>query len=223
MGKAFLSKIKVLYEDNHLLALFKPAGVPTQGDITGDVSLLEWARGWVGRKYSKPGAVFIGLVHRIDRPVSGVVLLARTSKAAARLSEQFRSHSVRKIYWAVVHGRPPSQGRISIRLSKRGSKSFPVPKEDPSGKDSLLRYRLLSSQKDYSLLELSPETGRHHQIRAILAHMGHPILGDVKYGSQERLRPGEIALLARSLTCRHPTRNLTITFESPLPEGWPLP
>jgi 23S rRNA pseudouridine1911/1915/1917 synthase len=218
------SRIKVLYEDNHLLALFKPAGIPTQGDITGDLSLLDWARKWVKKKYAKPGDVYIGLVHRIDRPVQGVVLFARTSKAAARLSEQFRNHTVRKTYQAVIYGVPERMaGDVSLHLAKRQGKSFAAPEHDPRARHATLYYRVIDSAPPFCLVEVEPVTGRHHQIRASLAQMGHPILGDVKYGSPLRVNPGEIALLAATITCRHPTREMTITVESPLPQNWPWP
>ncbi len=218
------SRIKVLYEDNHLLALFKPARIPTQGDITGDPSLLDWARKWIGKKYEKPGSVYIGLVHRIDRPVQGVVIFARTSKAAARLSEQFRNHTVRKTYLAMIHGMPEkAEGEASLHLAKKRGKSFAVPEQDPRARYASLHYRVIDSAPRYCLVEVEPVTGRHHQIRATLAQMGHPILGDVKYGSTLRLNPGEIALLARTITLRHPTREMTITIESPLPDNWLWP
>ncbi|NCP08572.1 RluA family pseudouridine synthase [bacterium] len=217
-------KIKVLYEDNHLLALFKPAGIPTQGDITGDLSLLDWARRWVGKKYAKPGAVYIGLVHRIDRPVQGVVVFARTSKAAARLSEQFRNHTVRKTYLAVIHEVPKKpEGDIMLYLAKGRGKSLVASQDDPRAKLAGLHYRVIDSVTGFCLVEVDPITGRHHQIRASLAQIGHPILGDIKYGSPARINPGAIALLASTITCRHPTRDMTITIESPLPQDWPWP
>lgn len=217
-------RIRVLYEDNHLLALFKPAGIPAQGDITGDLSLLDWARRWIGKKYAKPGAVYIGLVHRIDRPVQGVVVFARTSKAAARLSEQFRSHTVRKTYLAVIHDVPEKpEGDITLYLAKGRGKSFVAPQHDPRARLAGLYYKVMDSVPGFCLVKVDPTTGRHHQIRASLAQIGHPILGDIKYGSPARTNPGEIALLASTITFRHPTRNMTITIESPLPKGWPWP
>jgi 23S rRNA pseudouridine1911/1915/1917 synthase len=225
------TQIQVLYEDNHLLALFKPAGILVQGDRTGDLSLLDWAKGWLKVKYEKPGRVFVGLVHRLDRPVPGVVLLARTSKAAARLSEQFRNRLVKKTYWAVIYGQiHPSRGSLGGELVKEGTKSFPAVPGDPRGKTAELTYTVIERKARYSLVEITLITGRHHQIRVQFAAMGHPILGDIKYGAPPQFGapPGQapeqgIALLAKRLTCLHPTKGVEMTFESPLPEKWPWP
>ncbi len=215
-------RVRVLYEDNHLLAVYKPPGILVQGDRTGDPSLLEWARAWVKDRYRKPGSVFLGLVHRLDRPVSGVMLFARTSKAAARLSEQFREHRVKKIYHAVVRGEiKPRSGILKTRLSRTGTKARVTDASDPLGKEAELRYRTIDAQQGLSLLEIDLVTGRHHQIRVQLASLGHPIYGDRKYGLQQARRGAPMALMARTLTVRHPTRPVDMTFVSPLPDDWP--
>jgi 23S rRNA pseudouridine1911/1915/1917 synthase len=217
-------RIRVLYEDNHLLAVYKPAGILVQGDRTGDPSLLEWARAWVKDRYRKPGNVFLGLVHRLDRPVSGVMLFARTSKAAARLSEQFREHRARKIYLAVIPGEmKPRSGTLKARLSRAGTRTQVTTSQDLLAKEAELGYRTIDAQQGFSLLEIDLISGRHHQIRVQLAAMGHPICGDQKY-SLRRVRKGApIALMARTLTVRHPTRPMDITFVSPVPDDWPWP
>jgi 23S rRNA pseudouridine1911/1915/1917 synthase len=215
--------LQVLFEDNHCLALLKPAGVLTMGDASGDVTAVELAREYLRKKYDKPGNVFVGVVHRLDRPVSGVLLFARTSKAAARLSEQFRKHSIRKIYHAVVEGRPPQkQGELVDWLVK--SESSNVSRvvnsdADDASKEARLKYHCLKSTARVSLLEIDLQTGRSHQIRVQLSSRGMPICGDTKYGSQIRLE-GWLALHAASLTFEHPTRKETITVNAPHPTNW---
>lgn len=220
----FENQIKILYEDNHLLGVFKPAGMLTQRDRTEDPSLLDWAKEWIRAKYRKPGGVFLGLVHRLDRPVAGAVLFARTSKAAGRLSSQIREHQIKKIYWAVVHGHPrPPKGRSEVYIARSGSRSIITGPGDPSGQLAELTYRVLESRGSYSLLEITLITGRHHQIRCQLAGLGHPILGDRKYGSPQLLPGRHIGLLAKHLMCRHPTKDMDVHIESPTPEEWPWP
>ncbi|MFZ0448314.1 MAG: RNA pseudouridine synthase [Desulfatiglandaceae bacterium] len=217
-------RIKILYEDNHLLGLYKPAGMLTQGDRTGDLSLLDWAKAWLKKRYMKPGKAFLGLVHRLDRPVAGAVLFARTSKAASRLSAQIREHKIRKTYWAIVQGRPrPPEGKSKAFLTRRGSKSIITTQHDPSGRAAELTYRVLESRGPFSLVEIALITGRHHQIRCQFAALGCPILGDLKYGFSHALPSRNIGLLARSLICRHPTRPVDVTLESPIPDDWPWP
>ncbi len=214
--------LEVLFEDNHCLAVLKPARVLTAGDRTGDVSLLEMAREYLKEKYQKPGNVFVGLVHRLDRPVSGVVLFARTSKAAARLSEQFREGTVRKVYRAIVAGNVADpDGEFVDWLVKNENTNVvrSVASGSPGARKSRLRFRRLKSANGLTLLEITPETGRSHQIRVQLAVRGHPIYGDKKYGSQHALR-GAIALQAAELTFDHPTRHEPVTVTAPDPSSW---
>jgi 23S rRNA pseudouridine1911/1915/1917 synthase len=211
--------LQVLYEDNHLLAVNKPAGMLVQGDASGDTSLMDLTREYIRNKYRKPGNVFLGLLHRLDRPVSGVVLFAKTSKAASRISEQLRSRTVQKIYWALVYGRvkPPS-GTLMSYLMKGVKKVSLVGGEEAAAQKALLTYRTLRNIKGKSLLEIRLHTGRKHQIRAQLAGLGYPIEGDVKYGAPYGLQDKSIRLMARSLTVKHPIRNERITIEAPPPD-----
>jgi 23S rRNA pseudouridine1911/1915/1917 synthase len=204
--------------------MYKPPGILVQGDRTGDLSLLEWARAWVKERYHKPGNVFLGLVHRLDRPVSGVMVFARTSKAAARLSEQFREHRVKKTYLAVIPGEmKPRSGTLKARLSRKGTRTRITTSRDPLAKEAELGYRTIDAQQGFSLLEIDLISGRHHQIRVQLAAMGHPICGDQKYSLRHFRKGSPMALMARILTVRHPTRPMDITFVSPLPDDWPWP
>ena len=222
--------LQVLFEDNHCLALLKPAGLLTMGDVTGDESAVDLAREYLREKYDKPGNVFVGVVHRLDRPVSGVLLFARTSKAASRLSEQFRKHSTRKVYHAVVEGRPPQrEGELVDWLVKSAAsnvsrvvrRTLDADEHDHSGgsKESRLAYRCLKASSGFSLLEIDLHTGRSHQIRVQLSSRDMPICGDTKYGSKTRLE-GWLALHAASLTFEHPTRKETITVTAPHPTNW---
>lgn len=213
----------ILYEDNHLLALFKPAGTLTMGDQTGDVTMVDQARDYLRQKYNKPGNVFVGVVHRLDRPVSGVLLFARTSKAAARLSDQFRRGAVKKTYTATVEGRLEENAATLtdwLWKDKNTNRVERVPEGTPGGQKSELKYRVLSREREQTVLEIQPVTGRSHQIRVQLAGRGVPIVGDVKYGSRQRLG-GRIRLQARSLEFDHPTtkERLVISLES---QGDPL-
>ncbi len=222
-------RLQVLFEDNHCLAVLKPAGVLTMGDRTGDESVVDLAGEYLRRKYDKPGKVFVGVVHRLDRPVSGVLLLARTSKAAARLSEQFRKHSVRKVYHCVVEGRPPQrEGELvdwlvkdeAANVSRVVQEGAEVRgQETAGGKEARLSYRCLRSVGGLSLLEIELLTGRSHQIRVQLASRGMPICGDGKYGSKTKL-DGWLALHAASLTFEHPTQHEPITVAAAHPAEW---
>jgi 23S rRNA pseudouridine1911/1915/1917 synthase len=220
----FHERWPVFYSDNHLLAVYKPAGLLVQGDQSGDVCLLDLAKQWVKQRYQKPGNVFLGLVHRLDRPVAGVMLFARTSKAAARLSAQIRSNSVHKVYLAVVEGEnPPPTARLIHHVERQGKNSRILTRQTPTSRQARLSYRLLDSAAGRSLLEVELETGRRHQIRLQLAHIGFPIVGDCRYGAATPLSGRQIALFARQLTIAHPTRQDPLTLRAPLPAGWPWP
>ena len=214
--------LEVLFEDNHCLVVNKPAGMLTMGDHTGDLSLVDRARDYLKLKYQKPGNVFVGVVHRLDRPVSGVVLFARTSKAASRLSEQFRDRTVDKVYIAAVQGVvSPTSGVLRHRLLKDRTRNVVgiVDQTDSEGQDCVLAYRRLEKRGSLTLVEIRPQTGRSHQIRVQLSERGWPIVGDRKYGSQIGLR-GAIGLHASSLTFLHPTTRNPTTVSAPLPESW---
>ena len=214
----------VFYADNHLLVVYKPAGLLSQGDDSGDVCLLDLARSWVKQRYRKPGNVFLGLVHRLDRPVAGVMMFARTSKAASRLSAALRSRDARKCYWAVLEGRPPAPAGVLVDLIERdGRTSRVVPAPAVNTREARLSYRVLAADDGRSLVAVELETGRRHQIRLQLAHCGCPIVGDVRYGASAPMPSRQIALFSKELSVAHPTRKENLTFASPLPVGWPWP
>ena len=214
---------QILYEDNHLLVLNKPADWIVQGASTDQRSLLESARDYLKKKYLKPGNVFLGVVSRIDGPVTGVVPFARTSKAAARLSEQFREHTVTKEYWAIVCGRPIStSGRLEHRLVRGPEETVTrvVSSEHPQAQTAILEYRMLACHQQLSLLEIQLITGRKHQIRSQLAAIGCPIVGDRLYGSEERFPQG-IGLHCHRMLLDHPTQKNRLTFTADPPIYWP--
>ncbi len=217
--------LEILYEDNHLLVVNKAGGILVQGDRTGDPSLLKWAKGYIKKKYHKPGNVYLGLVHRLDRVTSGVVVFARTSKAAARLSQAFREKRIRKIYLAVIHGvlqQPTTELKHYLVWNKRKRRTQALTHPRPEAKEAILLYQILKILKGKTLLQIELLTGRKHQIRAQLAALGHPIVGDLKYGSKESVFSGRAILLhAWQITLPHPTRREEITFEAPIPEYWP--
>ncbi len=197
--------LKVLYEDNHLIAVYKPAGVLVQGNKSGDISMLEEVKMYLKNKYQKPGNVFLGLIHRLDRNVDGVVLFAKTSKGASRLSEQFREHTVEKIYHAWVEGVPGNKnGRLTNYLRHDENQNKTEICNEGQGDRAELAYELVRTEgefsKGFTLLKVILKTGRHHQIRAQLSYIGHPIVGDIKYGSKIKLSEQRIALTATSLT-----------------------
>ncbi len=211
---------KVVFEDNHLLVVEKPPNLLTQGDATGDDCLLERMKRYIGEKYQKPGAVYLGLVHRMDRPVGGLVALARTSKAASRLSEQLRSHAMEREYLAVVHGADvPDSGVLRDALRKTENGNVQVAAEgEPGAQQAALRYATLDRDvaADTALLHIRLETGRKHQIRVQLSHSGHPIVQDMRYGHDAAGEP--IALWGSVLRLTHPTRGIPMTFLS-RPQG----
>lgn len=205
-----------------MLVVNKPAGLLVHGDETGDVTLADLAKEYIREKYNKPGNVFVGVVHRLDRPVSGVVLLAKTSKALARLNELFRSKKTIKTYWAVVQNRPKQeQGNLVHWLVKDSSRNVTkaFAKENSNGARSELNYTMLTSQQGKYLLEVNPITGRPHQIRVQLASMGCSILGDLKYGAPQPLPDKSIALHARRLRFTHPTLKTEVNVSAPLPDA----
>ena len=214
--------LKILYEDNHLLVVNKPAMLPTMGTPGDRPTLLTLAKQYVKRRYQKPGNVYLGVMSRLDAPTSGVLLLARTSKAARRLTEQFRTHSVDKLYWALVEGAvEPVSGNLVNWLGpdERHRRMHIVGATLPGAKEARLSYQRLSVQRGYSLLEVRLETGRKHQIRLQMAHRGHPVVGDRKYGSREQF-PDGIALHARRLVVSHPTSGVELEFVAPPLGPW---
>jgi len=214
--------LKILYEDNHLLLVVKPAMLPTMGTPGDRPTLLALAKRYLKRKYRKPGNVYLGVMSRLDASVSGVVLLARTSKAARRLTEQFRTRSVVKLYWALVEGTiEPASGNLVDWLAhhERHRRMQVVGATLPGAKEARLSYRRRAVLQGNSWLEVRLETGRKHQIRVQLAHRGHPIVGDRKYGSRAPFTSG-IALHARRLAISHPTTGAALEFEAPPPDAW---
>ena len=219
--------LHVIHEDNHLLAVTKPAGLLVQGDRTGDVTLLALAKAYLKQKYAKPGNVFLALVHRLDRPVSGVVLLARTSKAASRLSRQFRERTVGKRYQAVVEGIPSAGSReLVAHLAGSGDArgvTRAAREPFPDSREARLVYTVTERAANQALLAIEPMTGRRHQIRAQLALIGCPVLGDVKYGAARPFADRSIALHASRLEVTHPIGSELVVLEASLPPGWPWP
>ena len=218
----FDSRWPVLYADNHLLAVYKPSGLLVQGDRTGDVCLLDLGRQWIKMHCRKPGRVYLAMLHRLDRPVAGVVLFARTSKAASRLARQFRERKVEKGYLAVVHGALSNRcGRLVDHIVRDSRISRVAPEATALSQEARLAYEVLGSDGRASLLRVALETGRRHQIRIQLAHAGHPILGDLRYGAGPPLPSRQIALLAHTLTVDHPTRGERLQIACPIPQDWP--
>lgn len=214
--------VKVLYEDNHLIVAVKPAGVLSQSDGSNAPDMLTILKAYIKEKYQKPGEVYLGLVHRLDRPVSGVMVFARTSKAASRLSEQIRSRKVEKIYRCVVNGILEGEGRLENYISKDESSNTVTVSdtEKPGYKASYLDYRALAAKDGLTLVEVKLGTGRSHQIRAQMAHSGFPLIGDQKYGKKDE-RTKDIALEAYKLSFEHPVKREFITFEAPVPGSYP--
>ncbi len=212
----------VVYEDNHVIIVNKTCSEIVQADKTGDVPLSEMVKQYLKEKYNKPGNVFIGVVHRLDRPVSGLVLFARTSKALPRLNEMFRNGEVKKTYWAIVKEAPQeSEGELVHYLvrNERQNKSYAYDREVPNSKKAILHYRVIGRSDNYYLLEVDLKTGRHHQIRCQLAKMGCPIKGDLKYGFPRSNPDGSICLHAHHIEFIHPVSKNLIVQEAPVPEG----
>ena len=212
----------VLYEDNHLIAVSKRVGDIVQGDKTGDVPLSDLVKTYIKDKYQKPGNVYLGVVHRLDRPVSGVVLFAKTSKALPRLNKMFAEHqAVRKTYLAIVANKPPQpEGTLTHWLTRNEKQNTAraYDREVPGSKKAVLDYRVVAQSERYFLLEIELHTGRHHQIRCQLAKMGCPIRGDLKYGAPRSNPDGGISLHAWRLSLEHPVSHVPLTIEAPVPE-----
>lgn len=212
----------VVYEDNHIIVVNKTASEIVQGDKTGDTPLSETVKLYLKEKYAKPGNVFIGVTHRLDRPVSGLVVFAKTSKALSRLNEMFRIGEVKKTYWAIVKNCPPqTEGELVHYLvrNEKQNKSYAYDKEVKSSKKAILHYRLIGHSENYYLLEVDLKTGRHHQIRCQLAKMGCPIKGDLKYGFPRSNPDGSICLHARRVRFVHPVSKQEIDLIAPVPAG----
>ncbi len=211
-------QIEPIYMDNHLLVVNKPAGMLVQGDRTNDVSLLELCKRFLRTEFDKPGDAFLGPVHRLDRPTSGVIVFARTSKAAARLSAQMRNRGIQKKYIALVEGKLGQKGVLVDFIDRRGKTSRIAAPEQ--GKYSKLTFKRLAFNAGISLVDIDLQTGRHHQIRIQFAHRGFPVLGDQKYGAKRLFRERSIALHSYSLTLMHPVRKEPITFEATPDSFW---
>jgi 23S rRNA pseudouridine1911/1915/1917 synthase len=213
--------MEVVYEDNHIIIVNKQSGEIVQGDKTGDRPLSDIVKDYIKEKYQKPGAVFLGVVHRLDRPVSGLVVFARTSKALTRLNKMFAEGEVHKTYWALVKNAPQeTEATLTHWLvrNEKQNKSYAYATEKPNAKKAILKYRLIGKSDNYSLLEVQLMTGRHHQIRCQLAAMGCPIKGDLKYGAPRSNPDGSISLLSRRIEFIHPVSKERITAEAPLPD-----
>jgi 23S rRNA pseudouridine1911/1915/1917 synthase len=214
--------VKILYEDNHLIVAIKPVGVLSQSDGSNSPDMLTILKAYIKEKYNKPGEVYLGLVHRLDKPVSGVMVFARTSKAASRLSEQIRSNKVEKIYRCVVCGILEGSGRLENYLLKDENKNMVTvaDSERPGYKKCFLDYKAVASKDGLTLAEVKLGTGRPHQIRAQMSHSGYPLLGDQKYGQKDK-NCKDVALQAFRLSFEHPVKRENITFEAPFPEEYP--
>ncbi|AXT53713.1 RluA family pseudouridine synthase [Aquimarina sp. BL5] len=214
------SNLQVLYEDNHLIIVNKRAGDIVQGDKTGDKPLSEIVKEYIAEKYDKPGAVYLGVVHRLDRPTSGIVVFARTSKALPRLNKLFANKEAKKTYWAVVKNTPPKENDTLIHWLKRNpkqNKSYAHKNEVPDSKKAILDYQIIKKLDNYCILEVDLHTGRHHQIRSQLSSIGSVIKGDLKYGADRSNKDGSIHLHARKLSFIHPVKKEPLTVIAPPP------
>lgn len=217
----FYFKMDILYEDNHIIIINKKAGVLVQGDKTGDTPLMDLVKDYMKVKYDKPGNVFCGVTHRLDRPTSGIVVFAKTSKALTRLNDMFRHDQIKKTYWAIVKRLPEKpEATLTHYLIKneRTNKSTAHDVEKPKTKKSVLHYRLIARSDNYHLLEVDLETGRHHQIRCQLSKIGSPIKGDLKYGAERSNPDGSISLHARSISFTHPVSKMPVDVVAPVPD-----
>jgi len=213
--------IQVLFEDNHIIIVNKRAGDITQGDKTGDKPLSDVVKEYVKEKYNKPGKVYLGVVHRLDRPTSGVIIFARTSKALERLNKMLREKTIQKTYWAVVKNPPEKESDSLIHYLKKNpknNKSTAYSKEIDGSKKAILHYKTIKNLENYSLLEVDLETGRHHQIRTQLSSIGSPIKGDLKYGFNRSNKDGSIHLHARKIQFSHPVTKEEVSMVAPVPE-----
>lgn len=214
--------MEVIYEDNHLIAVNKNGHELVQGDKTGDASLADLLKTWLKEKYAKPGNVFVGVTHRLDRPVTGVVVFAKTSKALARMNELFRTGEIKKTYWAIVRNRPPAiEQELThwlVRNEKQNKSYVCAPSQKPDARKAVLHYRLLAQSEHYYLLEIDLQTGRHHQIRCQLAAIGCPIRGDLKYGAGRSNPDGGISLHARRVLFVHPVSKQPVDIVAPVPD-----
>ena len=211
--------INIIYEDNHLLVVEKPINIPTQEDNTKDKDLLTILKEYIKEKYNKPGNVYLGLVHRLDRPVGGIMVFARTSKAAARLSEQVRNKTFKKTYNAVVIGNINKEGKLKDYLLKDEKKN--IVKVDKNGKEAILNFKKIDFKNNMSLVEINLETGRSHQIRVQMSHYGYPLFGDQKYNKTSKVGE-QISWFAKKIEFIHPTTNELLTFELDLPNRYPF-
>ncbi len=217
--------MEVLYEDNHIIIVYKESGEIVQGDKTGDVPLSDTVKAWIKVTHNKPSNVFLGVVHRLDRPAQGIVVFAKTSKALTRLNKMFATQEVHKTYWVITENLPQTENidgnfhflRNWLVRNEKQNKSYAYDLERANSKEAILEYRILASGKKYHLLEVKLHTGRHHQIRCQLAHIGCPIKGDLKYGAKRSNPDGSISLLARKIEFEHPVSHKIISVESPLP------
>lgn len=219
--KSTPDNLEVLHEDNHLIIVNKKPGDIVQGDKTGDKPLSEVVKQYLKTKHGKPGNVFLGVVHRLDRPTSGAVIFARTSKALSRMNEQIKNREIKKTYWAIVKGKPEEKGSLIHYLKKnpKNNKSTAYSKETPGAKKAVLHYNTLGNSDKYSLLEIDLETGRHHQIRTQLSKIGYPIKGDLKYGFPRSNPDKGISLHAKKLSFTHPVSKKKIEVEAPVPSN----
>ena len=214
------TKLHVLFEDNHLIAINKKSGDITQGDKTGDIPLSEIVKDFLKKKYDKPGNVYLGTIHRIDRPTTGVIIYAKTSKALSRMNEKFRNNEISKKYWAIVKNKLPKQSDILENyLSKNNKKNKSFVTKEKDGKYSKLNYKIIKSLDNYYLYEIKPETGRHHQIRVQLSNIGSPIKGDLKYGAKRSNKDASICLHAREIVFKHPVTKEELKITAPTPQN----